>query len=444
MFHINNRPLVYADVIGQHVAKTVLSRISAAAELCDTSFLLAGPHGVGKTTLGRVFSRALLCPHVLPSGDPCNSCHSCRAHLSDTHPGYIEIDAANHGDKADVATLLTNLSFESESGRVVVLVDECQGISKAGKDALLKVLETKSDGSVVFIFCTTELHKVPPALVSRSLAPPIRSLATMDVLVRLRVVASAEGLRYEDSALLRIAEVSCGHVRDAEQALRLAHLSSESGDIDEAAVSAAGILSRASIGRALALLPRDPAASLSIIDECSSRAGARAVYDAMLSLLVEAARHGLSLGKYEASPASIEVYNAFPRKIQAVLDYLLSRNTLTDGNLLRADILVLHARYLLGDIYDTALGANPPTTPSAGTTGVMAGKGPSASQPAAPVALTTKNGYTDPVTAAIATRALKSRERQDRLGITDNPLREEAMPGAPVERTSAVPFTLSR
>lgn len=444
MFHVNNRPLVYADVVGQAVAKSVLAKVSSSGTPEDVAFLLAGPHGVGKTTLGRVFSRALLCPNVRPNGDPCNECRSCKAHISDTHPGYTEIDAANHGDKADIATLLTNLSFESESGRAVVLIDECQGISKAGKDALLKVLETKSDGSVVFIFCTTELHKVPPALVSRSLAPPIRVLTTMEVLGRLRTVSDAEGLTYDDSALLQIAEASCGHIRDAEQALRLSYLSSASGKVDSESVTNAGILSRARIGHALAMLPRDPAGSLAIIDEHSSRAGARAVYDCMLSLLVEGARYGLSLGKFEASAASIEVYNAFPRKIQAVLDYLLSRSALTDSNMLRADILVLHARYLLGDIYDTAAGTAPPSMSVAGSTGKLGGKQSSTASTAATVAPRQKNGYIDPIRAAIETRALKSRERQERLGIIDNPLSEEAMPGAPTERTSAVPFTLGR
>lgn len=443
MFHINNRPLVFSDVIGQTVAKTVLSRISSQ-ELQDTSFLLAGPHGVGKTTLGRVFARALLCPHVLPSGDPCNSCRSCRAHLTDTHTGYIEIDAANHGDKADIAALLAGLSFESESGRVVILIDECQGISRAGKDALLKVLETRSDGSVVFIFCTTELHKVPPALVSRSLAPPVRALTTMEVFTRLKSVAEAEGLRYEDKALLLIADACGGHVRDAEQSLRLAFLSSSDGIVGEEAVANAGVVSRSVIGKALSMLPRDPAGTLAIVDECAGRAGARAVYDTMLSILVEAARHGLSLGKYEASPAAIELYNSFPRKIQAVIDYLLSRNTLSDTNMLRADILVMHARYLLGDIYDTAAGVSPPTTQAAGVTGKSAAPGAQPAAQASAVSSKNKSGYSDPLAAALATRAMKSRERQERLGAVDSPMKESAMPGAPVERTSAVPFTLGR
>ena len=440
MFHINNRPLVYADVVGQTVAKTVLARVSASGTIVDTSFLLAGPHGVGKTTLGRVFSRALLCPHVRPNGDPCNECRSCRAHLADTHPGYIEIDAANHGDKADIATLLTNLTFESESGRVVVLIDECQGISKAGKDALLKVLETKSDGSVVFIFCTTELHKVPPALVSRSLAPPIRVLTPMEVLGRLRHVSAAEGLQCDDQALLLIAESCCGHIRDAEQTLRLAHLSSDHGMIDVQSVTDAGVISRSQIGKALAMLPRDPAGALQIVDEYASRAGARAVYDCMMSLLVEAARHGLSLGKFEAHAAAIAVYNAFPRKIQSVLDYLLTRNTLTDSNMLRADILVLHARYLLGDIYDTSAASKPPIEASTGVAGVSAR--PQAT--AASLVQRRKSEYDDPVATAIATRTLKAKERRERLGITEHPIREEAMPGAPAERTSAVPFTFGR
>ena len=282
MFHIKFRPLVFSDVIGQNAAKTILSKTIAQGLTPSNAYLLPGPHGVGKTTLARIFARALLCSSPLETGDPCNECPSCKAHIADTHTGYREVDAANHGDKDEIQSLLQSLSYESESGLTVVLLDECQGISKAGKDALLKLLETVSGGTFVFLFCTTEPHKVPLALYSRCTVLPIRTLEPNEVQGKLKAICDAEGLSYEPQALFNIALASAGHMRDAEQLLRTASLVSESGGITEESVEVSGVASLSDISKALVAMPRNPAGSLAVLDRVISYAGPRSVYEGLL------------------------------------------------------------------------------------------------------------------------------------------------------------------
>ena len=428
MFHIKSRPLVFSDVVGQPVTKRILAAVAASnGSKLDNAYLLPGPHGVGKTTLARIFSRALLCHQPQEDGNPCNTCRSCLAHLADTHTGYKEIDAANNGGKEDVAAILNSLSFESEGGRTVVLLDECHAISKAGKDALLKILETKSDGSFVFIFCTTEPNSVPPALWSRSTVLPIRLLSVEETVSKLTRICESEGLTAERGALTDIAVNVGGHLRDAEQLLRVASLLSSS--ITALEIQEAGVPSLVDISKALILLPRDPDRALSEFDRITGYSGSREVYESILHLLVEASRYGLSLERYDAIPPARELYKAFPRKIQPILDYILTKQRLDDPYLLRADLVVLHARYLIGDIPDISI--EQPVA-AAKQQMPMAASAPSVQK------------SRDPVKAAQAQRAILARERDARMGAISFAKNEKPMQSFEEETTNAKPPGLSR
>ena len=441
MYHIKYRPLIFADVLGQDAAKRLLSRIAASGVLQDNAFLFPGPHGTGKTTLARIFARSLLCHAPAENGDPCNRCPSCLSHLADTHPCYLEVDAANNSGKDDIAAIIQRLSYETEGRRLVLLLDECHAISKAGKDALLKVLESHTDGSFVFLFCTSEVNKVPPALMSRSLPVPVRRLAVGEVASKITRICAAEGITITTQAVNDLAVACSGHLRDAETMLRVAAMSREdlTKPVDTDDVMRAGVAPYASISRAMQIMPRDPAESIRLLDHAESCAGPRAVYEALLLLLTEAARYGLSLEKDESVlKASKDLYRAFPRKIQPLLDYILTRQRIDDAALLRADLLVMYSRYLIGDIPD----ASQPQ--SATSTGGITGAAANAQESLLKDDKRPKS--VDPLAVALAQREQKAQERKAAQGNrADGSHRlEQAHPAFAQERTSVAPFAIVR
>jgi DNA polymerase III subunit gamma/tau len=442
MYHIKHRPLLFSDVIGQDVAKRLLSRVILTG-LADNAFLFPGPHGTGKTTLARIFARALLCQNVHPDGNPCNECKSCKAHLADTHSGYIEVDAANNSGVDSMSALLERLTYESEGGRIVLLLDESHAISKAGKDALLKILETRSGGSFVVLFCTTELHKMPPALISRSVPVPIRVLTVAEVSHKLRAIQDAEGFTVEDQAIQDLAQASGGHMRDAEQLLRTAYLSRESEEqiVTASDVQRSGVVSLHDLSRALQLMPRDTTSSLDMFGRAMATAGPRAVYEGLLELLVQASKFGLSLERdQDVPPPARDLYRYFPRKIQGLLDYILTRQRIDDALLLRADLIVMHARFLLGDIPDTNNQPQPVAAPY-GSTGAASVGSAAVTVPTS----TKRDRATNPVEAAAQQRTLKEQERLTKLGMKDQGHHlEPAHPSFGPERTNSRPRMLER
>ena len=165
------RPRTYEDVLGQKdTIKTLKGFISSEAGWRQ-SYLFAYPYGSGKTTLGRIMARALLCENPV-NGEPCDQCNSCKAMLNSSHDSFIEVDAATNSGKADVKKLLESLNYTSFSGsKKLYLFDEAHQLSKDALDALLKPMEENDKGSfdkrLVCIFATTEPEKMRQTVLSR-------------------------------------------------------------------------------------------------------------------------------------------------------------------------------------------------------------------------------------------------------------------------------------
>jgi DNA polymerase III subunit gamma/tau len=224
------RPISFEDVLGQDSSKAVLKSYITSGAGFHQSYLLAGPWGSGKTTLGRILARALLCDNP-KQGDPCNQCDSCRDILEKGYSeNFVEVDAATNSGKADMLRIKEALEYQSFSGkRKLYLLDEAHALSKDGLDSILKDLEDNIPGSkdkrLVCIFCTTELEKMRPAVKSRC-APvfQVQPLEPSVVADRLAFVCDSEGFKYERDALILIAEATEVHIRDALKALEAVSL----------------------------------------------------------------------------------------------------------------------------------------------------------------------------------------------------------------------------
>jgi DNA polymerase III subunit gamma/tau len=220
-FDTKYRPRGFDGVIGQENSVKVLRQFVKSGTGFHQSYLFCGSHGSGKTTMGRILARALLCEKPI-NGDPCDECVSCKSILErGTSECFTEFDAATNSGKDDVKKITEAVSFDTFSGkRRIYLVDEAHRLSPAALDALLKPMEDTVAGSddklLVCLFCTTEPEKMKATIFSRC-APAfvIRRVSPDGIADRLAYVCEQEGITYERAALVLIAEAVECHIRDA-------------------------------------------------------------------------------------------------------------------------------------------------------------------------------------------------------------------------------------
>lgn len=220
------RPLRYDDVLGQDLSIQACREYVRSNRGFQQSYMFHGPFGSGKTTLGRIFARALLCATPTEKGDPCDQCPSCLSMLKGASENFVEVDAATHSGKEDIRKILEDVQYGTFSGhRRLYLFDESHELSRQAMDALLKPLEETAhsrtlDKQLVCIFCTTEPQKMRPAILSRCAQPfRIHRNDAPEITKRLEYVCQHEGIEYEEKALTVIAEVKECHIRDCLKAV---------------------------------------------------------------------------------------------------------------------------------------------------------------------------------------------------------------------------------
>lgn len=257
--------MTFDDVVGQeHVVKTLRHAIEAGR--VANAYLFIGPRGIGKTTLSRIFAKALNCQN--PNGvEPCGECVNCREIAAGRSLDVTELDAASHNKVDDVKPIIETVGFKPASSRFkIYIIDECHMLSSAAWNALLKTLE-EPPPHVRFIFATTEGDKVLPTIISRCQRFDLRRIQTNDIVSRLRHVCECEGISAEDDALLAIARGAEGGMRDALSSLD--QLISFKGDkiTEEDALGVFGLVSRSALETlADAILSGDTAQILSSIE----------------------------------------------------------------------------------------------------------------------------------------------------------------------------------
>jgi len=229
------RPKTFKDLIGQDAMVRILSN-SFELNRVAHAFLFNGVRGVGKTTTARIVSKGLNCiKNEKPTIDPCGECESCIAAKNDRHVDIIEIDAASHTGVDDMRELTEGVRYKPSVGRYrIYIIDEVHMLSTAAFNALLKTLEEPPEHTK-FIFCTTEIRKIPVTVLSRCQKFDLRRVSNVELVKHLKNIAENEKVLIDVASLNLIVRSSDGSVRDALSLLDQA-ISISNHDIKEESV----------------------------------------------------------------------------------------------------------------------------------------------------------------------------------------------------------------
>ncbi len=207
------RPQTFAEVTGQDTVKAILSRASLEDRVAP-AYLLSGTRGVGKTTIARIFAKALNCTNA-PAAEPCNTCTACKRITQGNYVDVVEIDGASNRGIDDARRLRESIGYAPMEGRYkVFIIDEAHMLTRDAFNALLKTLE-EPPARVTFILATTEAHKFPVTIVSRCQHFIFKALSEAVIVSHLEDILRREAVQYDLSAVQLLARRAAGSVRDS-------------------------------------------------------------------------------------------------------------------------------------------------------------------------------------------------------------------------------------
>jgi len=211
------RPQTFEEIIGQkHITQTLINAISL--NRISHAYIFSGPRGVGKTTTARILAKSLNCVKG-PTSHPCNECDRCIRITDGYSMDVIEIDGASNNGVDSIRELRSKVNFAPAEGKYkIYIIDEVHMLSQGAFNALLKTLE-EPPTHVIFIFATTDPHKIPSTILSRCQWFNFRRISLVDLTTKLKMIAKDEGLNINDKTLNIIARSSTGSMRDAESTL---------------------------------------------------------------------------------------------------------------------------------------------------------------------------------------------------------------------------------
>ena len=233
------RSQTFSQLVGQEVVAKTLKH-AVEQEKISHAYLFSGPRGTGKTSVAKIFAKAMNCPNQV-AGEPCNNCYICQAVTDGSLEDVIEMDAASNNGVDEIRDIRDKSTYApSVAHYKVYIIDEVHMLSAGAFNALLKTLEEPTP-NVVFILATTELHKIPATILSRVQRFEFKSIKTQDIRDHIFQILDKEGIDYENEAVEIIARRAEGGMRDALSILDQALSLTQEGALTTGTISLAAL-----------------------------------------------------------------------------------------------------------------------------------------------------------------------------------------------------------
>ncbi len=217
IFYRKYRPKNFSDVLGQEHITEILKN-SIKKDRVSHAYLFFGPRGTGKTTVARIFAKAINCQYQ-KEGEPCNKCHFCTQISNQSTVDVVEIDAASNTGVDNIREIVEGIKFNPVNLKYkVFIIDEVHMLSKGAFNALLKTLE-EPPLHAVFILATTEVHKLPETILSRVMQFYFKKVPLELIVKKIKSISKNEGIKISEDAAKIIAQFAEGGLRDAESIL---------------------------------------------------------------------------------------------------------------------------------------------------------------------------------------------------------------------------------
>ncbi len=209
------RPQQFQDVVGQEAIVRTLQNTLLSQRVAH-AYLFTGTRGVGKTTVARLFAKALLCQDPKGDSNPCGQCQSCLSFQEGSSMDFIEVDGASNNSVENIRSLIENVQYLPTKGDYkIYIIDEVHMLSISAFNALLKTLE-EPPAHVVFIFATTEPNKIPQTILSRCQRYDFKNVLVEDISSHIKKIATSEGISFDNDEIIKvIAQKADGSLRDS-------------------------------------------------------------------------------------------------------------------------------------------------------------------------------------------------------------------------------------